>query len=89
MGLALVPLALHTTGSRLIRGLALFLLAFISLGSTAVIEMKMFTTFLTHGGALTVVASTFLPTLLCGLGLSYLLKLEPAEPSLNGKIRCF
>jgi hypothetical protein len=26
---------------------------------------------------------------LCGLGLSYLLKLEPAEPSLNGKIRSF
>ena len=89
IGLALVPLALHTAGSRLIRGLALFLLAFISLGPTAVIEMKMFTTFLAHGGALTVVASTFLPTLLSGLGLSYLLKLEPAEPSLNGKIRSF
>jgi hypothetical protein len=29
--------------------LALFLLAFISLGPTAVIEMKMFTTFLAHG----------------------------------------
>jgi hypothetical protein len=87
IGLALVPLALRTAGSRLIRGLALFLLAFISLGPTAVIEMKMFTTFLAHGGALTVVASTFLPTLLCGLGLSYLLKLEPAEPSPNGKIR--
>lgn len=63
IGLALVPLAPHTTGSRLIRGLAFFLLAFISLGPTAVIEMKMFTTFLA--------------------------KLEPAEPSLSGKIRSF
>jgi hypothetical protein len=45
----LIGLALHTAGSGLIRGLALFLLAFISLGPTAVIEMKMFTTFLAHG----------------------------------------
>jgi len=89
IGLALVPLALHTAGPRLIRGLLLFLLLFISLGSNAAIEMRMFTTFLTHGGALVFVASTILPALLCGLGLSYLLKPEPAEPSLTGRIRSF
>lgn len=88
-GLALVSLALHTTGSRLIRGFALSLLLFVCLGLNAVIEMRMFTTFLAHGGAVIVVVSTILPALLCGLGLSYLMKLQPAEPSLTGKIRSF
>jgi len=89
VGLALVPLALYTTGSRLIRGLALSFLLFICLGLNAVIEMSMFTTFFVHGGAVIVAVSTILPALLCGLGLSYLLKLQPTEPSLTGRVRSF
>jgi hypothetical protein len=89
LGLALVPLALHTAGSRLIRGLALFFLLFICLGVNAIIEMRMFTVYFAHGGALLVVASTLLPALLCGLALSYLLKPVPPESSFVGEIRSF
>jgi len=89
LGLCIVPLAVHTTGPRLFRGLALSFLLFICLGLNAVIETRMFTTFFAHGGARLVVASTVLPALLCGLALSFLLKSDPAEPYLLRKARSY
>jgi hypothetical protein len=89
LGLASVPLALDTTGPRFLRGLALSLLLFISLGLNAVIEMRLFTTYFAHGGSIMVVASTILPALLCGLALSYLLKFNPTDASIAEKIGSF
>jgi hypothetical protein len=89
MGLGLVPLALHTAGSRVLRGTALFLLLFVSLGVNAVIEMKIFLTVFAHGGALVMVASIFPPAFLCGFALAFLVKAEPAEASAFQQIRCF
>lgn len=73
MGIALLPLAVYTNSSRLIRALALFLLLFICLGVNSVIELTIFSTFFIHGGALAVVISMMVPSLFCAFGLSYFL----------------
>ena len=89
LGLALVPLARHTGGSRLLRGLALFFLMFISLGVNTILEMRIFLTIYAHGGALAAIFLVLPPALLTGLTLSFLLAQEPPEISPSEKIRAF
>lgn len=89
LGLALLPLARHTAGSRVLRGLALFFLMFISFGVSMVLEVKIFLTVYAHGGALAAVFSALPPTLLIGLTLSFLLSQEQPEISAWEKIRAF
>ena len=89
LGLAMVPLARHTAGSRLVRGLSLFFLIFISLGINMAIETKIFLTIYAHGGALAAAASVFPPALLLGLVLSFLLAQEKPETAAAEKLRSF
>lgn len=85
LGLSLVPLVLHTSGSRLLRGLALFFLIFMCLGVTAVLEMRIFLTVFSHGGELTFLFSILPPAILCGFALSFLL--APAQPEIPASQR--
>lgn len=89
LGLALVPLARRTGGSRLLRGLALAFLIFICMGVTSVMESRIFLTIFAHGGALSATFIVVLPALLCGLVLSYFLALEQPEISVAQKCRAF
>lgn len=89
LGLSLVPLARHTSGSRLLRGMALFFLIFICLGVTAVLEMRTFLTVFSHGGELAAVFVVLPPALLCGLALSYLLARTGPQMSAVEKTRSF
>jgi hypothetical protein len=82
LGLAMVPLTLHTSGSRVLRGLALFFLMFICLGVTTIMETKIFLTVFAHGGAFATTMQVFLPTLLCAFALSFILpQAQPATPA--------
>src|ERR1700756_4339981 len=81
LGLSMVPLALHTAGSRLFRGFALAFLIFICLGLTAVMEMKIFMTIYSHGGSLAAICAVIPAALLCGLALSFLL--PKAQPEVS------
>jgi hypothetical protein len=82
LGLAMVPLALHTSGSRALRGLLLFFLMFICLGVTTIMETKIFLTVFAHGGAFAAIMQVFLPTLLCAFALSFLFpQAQPATPA--------
>lgn len=89
LGLALVPLALHTAGSRLFRGFALAFLIFICMGLTSVMEMKIFLTVYSHGGSLAAILAVIPPALLCGLALGFLLPQAPSEISASQKLRAF
>ena len=89
LGLALVPLARHTAGSRLYRGVALFFLLFISLGVNTILEMRVFLTIYAHGGALAAIFLVLPPALLTGLALSFLLTQEQPEIPASEKIRAF
>jgi hypothetical protein len=82
LGLAMVPLTQHTSGSRALRGLALFFLMFICLGVTTIMETKIFLTIFAHGGAFAATMQMFLPTLLCAFALSFLFpQANPAPPA--------
>jgi len=89
LGLALVPLARHTAGSRLFRGLAIAFLIFICMGLTSVMEMRIFMTVYAQGGSLAAILVVIPPALLCGLALGYLLPQEPAEVSAEQRLRSF
>jgi hypothetical protein len=89
LGVSLVPLARHTTGSRLLRGLTLSFLIFIALGVTAVLEMRIFLTVYAHGGAIVGILNVVLPALLCGFGLSLLLPPDQPKSSASQKIAAF
>jgi hypothetical protein len=87
IGLALVPLARHTAGSRALRGLLLSFLIFICAGLTSVMEMRIFLTAYAHGGELAAILVVIPPALLCGFGLSFLLPKEQPEISASQKLR--
>ena len=70
LGIGLVPLAYGIRGSRTIRWLSLALFLFLCLAVNTVIEMRIFTIALAHGGAGTLVASFILPAILCALLLA-------------------
>lgn len=70
LGLGLVPLAYGIRGSRTIRWLSLALFLFLCLAVNTVIEMRIFTIALAHGGAGALVASFILPAILCALLLA-------------------
>lgn len=89
LGVFLAPLAVHTAGSRLLRGLVVFFLMFISLGVTAVLEMRIFLTVFAHGGALTTVLMVIPPGLLCAFALSFLLGQDQPAVSAAERFRSF
>lgn len=89
LGLALVPLARHTAGSRRVRGLAIFFFMFICLGVTSVMEEKIFLTVFAHGGAGMATLMMLPPTLACGFVLSYLLAQEEREVRAGQRVRSF
>jgi len=89
LGLFLAPLTLHTAGSRLLRSLVVFFLMFISLGVTAVLEMRIFLSVFAHGGALAAVLMVIPPSLLCAFALSFLLAQDQPEVSAAEKFHSF
>jgi hypothetical protein len=89
LGLALVPLARHTAGSPLCRGLAISFLVFICMGLTSVMEMRIFMTVYSRGGSLAAILAAVPPALLCGLALGFLLPQEQVKISLSQKLRDF
>jgi hypothetical protein len=80
LGLGLVPLAYGIRGSRTIRWLSLALFLFLCLAVNTVIEMRIFTIALAHGGAGALVASFILPAILCALLLASIGDRETDEP---------
>jgi len=89
IGFGLLPLAAPLGGSRTVRWLALALLIFVCLGVNTTIEIRIFSTFLAHGGALVLTANVILPALLCGWGLSTLGTSPAEEPPLLERVRSF
>ena len=89
LGLALVPLARHTAGSRFLRGLVFTFLIFICLGLTAVMEMRIFMTVYSHGGSLAAILAAIPPSLLCGFGLAFLVAPEDSEVSAGRRLNNF
>lgn len=89
IGLALLPLARHTAGSRALRGALLSFLIFICAGLTSVMEMRIFLTGYAHGGALAAILVVIPPALLCGFGLSFLLPQEQPDFSASQKLHSF
>ena len=87
IGLALLPLALNTRSSRIVRALVLFVLIFVCLGVNAVIELTIFSTYFVHGGAVAVVVSMILPSPLCALALSYSLPIASGGPAHHAELR--
>lgn len=82
LGLSLLPLALHISGSRLLRALTLSFLIFMCLGVTAVLEMRIFLTVFSHGGELAFLFSILPPSVVCGFALSFLLPaVQPGIPA--------
>jgi hypothetical protein len=89
LGLALVPLARHTAGSRLFRGLVIGFFIFICMGLTSVMEMRIFMTVYSQGGSLAAILAAIPPALFCGLALGYLLPQEQPEASAAPRLRTF
>ena len=87
IGLALLPLALNTRSSRIVRALVLFVLIFVCLGVNAVIELTIFSTYFVHGGAVALVVSMILPSPLCALALSYSLPIASGGPAHHAELR--
>jgi hypothetical protein len=89
MGVAMVPLVRHTAGSKMFRGFTLFFLMFICLGVTTMMETKIFLTVFANGGQLRATMLMFLPTLLCGFTLSFLLPRSQPETPAAQMLRSF
>ncbi len=70
LGVALVPLARGIRGSRAIHWIVFAFFLILCLGVNTIIEMRIFTTALAQGGALTLIASFVLPAILCAMVLA-------------------
>lgn len=71
LGVALMPLAVGLSGSRLLRSLALAMLLLVCLGVNATIEILVFTSFVTRQTALPFLASNVFPSVALATSLAF------------------
>ncbi len=89
IGLGLALLARGIQGSWAIRWAVLALFLLLCLGVNTIIEMRIFTIALAHGGSGTLIVSFVLPAILCAMLLATIRNGETSEPPVSETVSVF